>query len=397
MRLPLRSGGRHRFAVLTLAFALAAAVPAGPAAQASQCTSFRQGNLQEAVFTNVCLELQPGTYLLRSPLRIPPGHTLEGIPGEATRTILLASRASRWPATEGMVAPLIPRTGLNKPPAILLEHVTVDGNSGFNPATSTWARDGAGIGVTTDDMMLVDVTVTEARCDGLSVYSDNLLGTFSTVIVQSTVIRNGADCLPSSIPPGAGIYVVRPRHSQIGRLLISDDRIVDNDGPAIDIDGVSGGVVTGSVLSNLASYVSDSGRTWPYVGWAALSIVNASGWTVSGDVITEPMEPMARRGCATPGAPTGFRTAATAGILICAKQAPAESNVIGPNPLVEGRFGILVSGLRGHPATGNALQNNVVLSSHVACADHFGPGHNRWVGNVCHGAGDVAGLNPEYF
>ena len=70
-------------------FLLSGVAHAAEAATGS-CTSWSgQGNLQDVVRDETCVEIQPGTYVLTRYLVIPDGHTLPGNPSVARDDIVL--------------------------------------------------------------------------------------------------------------------------------------------------------------------------------------------------------------------------------------------------------------------------------------------------------------------
>lgn len=346
------------------------------------CHAWQKGveTLQQAVDRNACVSVPPGVHELTRHLKVPGGHTLRGAPGSARSDVVLrAKRTARWFPQIGLVKSAEP---FDRP--VVITGLTVDGNSQRKHSLQGRddVNDGAHVGISAPSMIVSDVEVRNARCVGISAYEARLeLNLFTTVVVGSTIHGNGFECLTQSAPPGAGIYI-HPVGDATDRVLISGNTIRDNDGSGIDLDGVDGGVLAHNTIVD--NSVVD--------GFAAISLVDASNWVVTGNTVSSPRA-RGKQNC--PGWPAGQ---GSAGLFVCARNRDVTGNTVVGNTFA-GYYGILVNRVKGH-ATGNVLRDNTVSSlGKVRCAEGNPLDANTWSGNNC-GTGPVATAfdePPVYF
>ncbi|MDP3712408.1 MAG: right-handed parallel beta-helix repeat-containing protein [Mycobacteriales bacterium] len=333
------------------------------------------GSLQLAVDTHQCVAVPRGTHVLDRALRVPGGHLLRGVEGAArNEVVLLARRNAPWPQEIGVVKSAPP---YERP--VTITGITVDGNSQRKHSLQGRAdvRDGAHVGISAPSMIVHDVEVRNARCVGISAYEDLVsLNLFTTVITVSTIHSNGFECTKAAAPPGAGIYI-HPVGDATDRVIISGNTIRDNDGSGVDLDGVDGGVLSGNTITDNSKVD----------GFAAISLVDASNWVISGNTASNPR---GRGKVNCPGGPAGSGASA---LFMCARNRDVTGNVVVGNSF-SSHYAILVNRVRGH-AVGNVLRDNTVSStSKVRCGEGNPVDANTWQGNNCQ-TGAVATASSE--
>lgn len=321
-------------------------------------------SLQEAVDRWQCVAVPKGVHELSSHLRVPGGHILRGVEGSnRAEVVLRAKRSAFWFEQIGMVKSAAP---YDRP--VTISGLTVDGNSQRQHRLQGRAgiRDGAHVGISAPSMIVHDVEVRNARCLGISAYENLIsLNLFTTVITGSTIHSNGFECTKQAAPPGAGIYI-HPVGDATDRVIINSNTIRDNDGSGIDLDGVDGGVLSGNTIMD--NGVVD--------GFAAISLVDASNWVISGNSVSHPKS---RGKVNCPGGPAG---SGGSGLFVCARNRDVTGNVIVGNSF-SSWYGILVNRVRGK-AIGNVLRDNTVASlGKVRCAEGNPVDANTWQGNNC--------------
>lgn len=385
---------RTRTVLASLPLALLALTPVAvalpglpyPTGVPEACSSWlpAAGTLQKAVDTYQCVAVPRGTHVLDRALRVPGGHVLRGVEGAArNEVVLLARRDAPWPEAIGVVKSAPP---YERP--VTITGLTVDGNSQRQHRFQGRAdlRDGAHVGISAPSMIVHDVEVRNARCVGISAYEDLVsLNLFTTVITGSTIHSNGFECTKSAAPPGAGIYV-HPVGEATDRVIISGNTIRDNDGSGVDLDGVDGGVLSGNTITDNATYD----------GFAGVSLVDASNWLISNNVVSNPR---GRGKVNCPGGPAGPGPSA---LFVCARNRDVTGNVIVGNTLTS-HYAILVNRTKGH-AIGNVLRDNTVTSTSKAkvtarCAEGNPVDANTWQGNNCRTGAVATAFSepPVYF
>jgi hypothetical protein len=359
-------------AVLALGTGASASALPAPGCHRWEPTAER---LHEVVLRHLCVEVPAGTHELDRIVSVPGGHVLRGAQGTTREQVVLrAKRSARWPVEIGMV-----KSGKPFDRPVVITGLTVDGNSRRDHRLQgkDGVRDGAHVGISAPSMVVHDVVVKNARCVGISAYEDLLsLNLFTTVVTQSEVTGNGFECASTSAPPGGGVYV-HPVGGATDRVVFQGNHVHGNDGSGFDIDGVDGGVLVGNRV--VGNSVVD--------GFAAVSLVDSSGWLVSGNTVEAPR---GRSKVNCPGGPAGK---GASGLFVCARTRDVTGNVVVGNTL-SGHYGVLVNRVHG-TAAGNVVRDNVVTSlGKVRCAEGNGEGANTWEGNTC-GSGSVATVSSE--
>ncbi len=323
---------------------------------------FRWNNqvpLQDAVDQHTCVVLQPGLWITRRQITLPAGHSLLG----SGRNVSILQAAAPWIGNGGanLSEAVIHNNGQ---PGVSVKYLTVDANYLAND----------GIGASGRDMTITAVTVQLARCDGIAIAAAGW------IIRDSVIQGNGAQCHTGV--PGSGIYVIRQEYDAgVYSPQILNNDLHDNSGPAIDIDQVRGGLISGNTIRANAA-------------WAAISL-NASGWTVVNNDISHPLS-------ADPTHPNHPECAVKhannlpAGISIC-RQPGADAamavqhNTISDNRIAAGH-GIRLLGADEINSTWlprfNTIRSNDLSGSQIGCLDDFEPGPgsvgaNVWAGNSC--------------
>ena len=198
-------------------------------------------------------------------------------------------------------------------------------------------------------------------------------------VANSRITGNGASTTCPS-PPGAGIYVAA-NNVAYGEYApkITDNEIISNTGPGVDIYNVGKGEFRRNVVQD-------------NTGWAGFSLLG-SNWTVADNTIVHPAggggQPW------VPSCSTGPSGAGSAAIFLCrdtsAGGLTTNNNVVTGNR-VSSYYGILLIG--NDEANQAAVPRNNTLSANtttgtVACADdnkRSGPTANSW-----------SGCKPVYF
>lgn len=329
------------------------------------------GNLNTVVQANTCVVVEPGTYTISYQVFIPGGHLLTGVAGLRDSTVLMADRSVSWSGTTGMIDTSAPYTEPSQ-----LSHLTVNGHSYQSRCPSYPCNDGANIGVSAPSMIMTDVRVLNARCNGVGAYQSLvLLNVFTTVITDSDIEGNGFNCEPSASPPGAGLYI-HPVTQATSRIEVTGTTIQNNAGPGAEIyQSFLGGMFTGNTVQNNQQ------------GYGAVSLTDSSNWTITNNVLQQPSGTPGKSNCTYP-ASTGSHGAA---VFLCAYDYNVTGNVIGPNVQVNGPYGIVASwnNTSGNRSSGNTFTGNVISAAYTGCIDHNAVGSNTWNGNNCQ-----AGLTP---
>lgn len=319
--------------------------------------------LQDAVNQNLCVEIQAGTWTTSVQISMKAGHTLTGQGTDATilRAVQPWIGNGQKPGTEAVVHN-------NGQPDVVIKNLTIDAN---NMATD-------GIGAHGRNMTVDSVRVTNARCDGIAIV------TSGWTVQRSTIENNGFACETTG-NPGAGIYIQRHDDDGYYRPRIVNNLIRNNGGPAIDVDRVWGGLISGNTLSG----------NW---GWAAVSLFG-SEWTVENNIIGHPLsanpEHFGHPECQVKRA-NNF----SAGISICQSEGAeaffAQNNTVLNNRVSAGHGIRLMGNDEINPAWTprfNRIQGNDTTGATVGCLDDFEPGQsmagqNTWLDNNCDGTPD---------
>ena len=374
--------------VLVAAILLSLVALAAPAAAAGTCHGWAGGgsaSLQQAMTQYACVQVQPGTWHVTAGVALPAGHTLTGRSGATKRTIIVADAPGAWGCCNGIVN-VNPRNPLTVSNAVVA-HLTLQ-----SAAHSV-------IGITGGLFTAQDVRILGAICNGASVYGPR------AVIENSYFYGNGYGSACPNSPPGAAIYVHVVPSDPIGGPVVKGSTFVHN-GPAIDVDSVSGGVVSND-------HFRDND------GWAAISLYRGSNWTITQNTIQQPRT--ASRGNQPGGnfsyqasCQTGPAGAHPAGIWLCensnAGGLVADHNTISGNTIAS-YYGVLLMGAddpgeggtpdvtpRFNSISGNVLSAPSLGGSVVGGADDYRPGQsasgvNTWTNNTC----GQATCGPVYF
>lgn len=314
--------------------------------------------VDEAIAANSCVYLGPGLYPMAAKYAMPAGHQVYGAgmgndPG--TATILQSAPGWYSNGMEGVIG------ARNSTDNVVISHLTLDANG-----LATYAVDAAGF--TADSDLLEN-----AYCNGVGIVALNV------VVKNSVISGNGFNC--PTAPPGAGIYL----HSSTsggsnGNAVITDNSIIDNGGPGLDDGGMNGGTLTGNTITG-------------NLNWAGVSLIDAQGWTVSGNTVDQPysndVQPYHPE-CSDGHMPSKHGSAA---ILLCdvSTSTATTGNTITGNT-VTGHYGLLVEGAPPYVPSGNSLTDNRVQDPGkrfwTGCADHdkSRARPNSWSGNTCNGS-----------
>ena len=377
------------FAVLLVAATvLSLAGFATPAAAAGTCHAWKGGgssSLQQALNAYGCVQVQPGTWHVNAGVALPAGHTLTGRPGATQKTIIVADAPGAWGCCNGIVN-INPRN----PPTVsnaVVAHLTLQ------------SAQHAVIGITGGLFTAQDVRILGAICDGISIYGPR------AIVQNSYFYGNGYGSACPNSPPGAAIYVHVVPGDPIGGPVVNGSTFVHN-GPPIDVDSVSGGVVANN------SFKEND-------GWAAIALYRGSNWSIAHNTIQQPRA--ASRGNQPGGnfsyqgaCQTGPSGAHPAGIWLCensnAGGLVADHNTISGNS-IGSYYGVLLMGAdepgeggspdvtpRFDSITGNVLSASWLGGTVVPGADDYRPGQsasgvNTWANNTC----GQAPCGPMYF
>lgn len=238
----------------------------------------------------------------------------------------------------------------------------------------------ASYGIGPKNYTLDGVTVKNTVCSALAVAGPGV------IVRNSVLMHNGYGCIEySGLELGAAIYGAYQGDSgSCFGPVIENNVITDSHGPALDMDGVWCGVVTGNFI-----YAND--------GWAGISLYGGSFWTIKDNVVSHPVirndlpNGPFHPHCASPTAPIGSMSAA---VYICqdtdALAHWSVVNTVSGNWLSSG-YGILLVGADEVSRTAVprfiTLTNNSTLGSLWGCADDYNPKwrrlRNAWTGNWC--------------
>ena len=315
--------------------------------------------LQDAIDQHACVVLQPGLWTTRRQITLPAGHSLLG----SGMSVSILQAAAPWigNGVDNLSEAVIHNNGQ---PGVVVKYLTVDANY--------LASDG--IGASGRDTTITAVTVRHARCDGIAIAAAGWT-------VQDSIIQgNGAQCHTGV--PGSGIYVKRQEYD-VGDYSpqILNNNLHDNSGPAIDIDQVQGGLISGNTLRANAA-------------WAAISL-NASHWTIVDNDISHPLsaDPVHPN---HPECAVKYANSLAAGISVC-RQPGADAallvqyNTISGNRIAAGHGVRLMGADEADPTwipRFNTIYGNDLSGSLVGCLDDFEPGlglvgANVWADNSC--------------
>lgn len=368
---------RGRIAAVLLAaglFLLTGWVTSGSASAASTCASWAgepNVSLQSAINANSCVTVQPGTWHLTNHLVLPAGHTLTGVAGKASSTILYADASSAWGCCTGMID-------------VNPKNSDTTANASIQYLTLKAARR-AVIGIGGGLFSTYHVRVLNTVCNGLSVYGPRVR------VDASTFTGNGYGPTCPNAPPGAAIYVHVVPGDPVGGPVVTNSTFTGN-GTPIDVDSVDGGQVSTSTFSG-----ND--------GWAGVALYRASSWAISRNSIQQPTTGSLGD---NPGGNWSYQTGCQFGpsgghpaaVWVCLNYDSdghrADQNKINGNSL-SSYYGILLMGLDDAAESGspqlapsaNLLKNNRVTSAVVPAADDHEAGgptpDNVWTGNTCAG------------
>ncbi|MFH1437984.1 MAG: right-handed parallel beta-helix repeat-containing protein, partial [Pseudomonadota bacterium] len=327
-------------------------------------------SLQDAVNAHACVEIQAGTFSIGSTVSMPANHELRGL--AVDRSILVPSSGFD---PEGDVAMIV----INQS-NVLLKKFAVDGSQGGQAKLDVVV-----LGAGTTGVVMEEMRIDGARCDGLSMGGDG------TIIRDSTLSNNGYNCPP--INKGSAIYAEGNVHIEGGQFSHAPQiigNVIENnpDGSGIDMAEVSDGVIRGNTIRHCGAN-------------GGISIYHGHGWVIEDNDISD------SGGWFNYGHPRceGPTSPATIGIKLCRDGDIAggtDNNTIRNNRSV-GYYGILLAGDdEAAPyivPRFNVLTGNDVMGSTVGCLDDFRPGQwedgdNAWSGNNCRG---TPGSGPDYF
>ncbi len=300
---------------------------------------------------------------------MPPGHTLRGVSKE---TSILRADPAKW--VFGCCDAILSDTKPNDPKAnpFRVESITLDGQG---VATH---------GVCCQGVMVKDSVLTNARCHALGVLGAGVVARSNQMLNSgkpNTVPGRGyIDCTSGKFGglfEAAGIFV-NGNGDDYG-TVIESNLIKGGYGPALQVEGVSGGVFKNNQARN-------------NLGWAAVSLYGASSWRIeNNDELFQPLDLAAdpyHADCA--GGPIGPKSA---GIVLCQDSvalATTDNQVIGNT--TNSSYGILSIGADGLEPRSNVFQDNVVSNSTFGCADDRAatePDQNTWSNNNCEGPADT--------
>lgn len=313
---------------------------------------------------------------MSEPIVMPSNHTLTGAGPARTR---LVADTSRWIFTGGdSVVASVDSVG------VVVSDFTIDASG-----VATYAVAARGMTVT-------GMELTNGRCSavGIAGYQMVIQGNSMTnnAVGREVPGRGYLNCASGGgggVAEGAAIYAegVAAEYAP----LIEGNHITGTYGPALDVNGVWGGIFRNNVVHDNAA-------------WAGVSLYGASHWQLIGNTVSHPADQPGQpyhRYCR--GGPNGAHAAA---IFIC--QDTDAGNLVSVGNLVQGNrassyYGILSVGAKELapylvPRL-NQYFNNDVRGSVVGCADNFAPSQwlsdtDSWRGNTCAG---VADSPPAYF
>lgn len=317
--------------------------------------------LQDAVNQYPCVEIQAGTWTTTVQISMPASHVLSG--QGMDRTILKAVEPWIGNGQNSDSEAVIHNNGQ---PDVVIRNLTIDANN-----TST-----DGIGAHGRNMTIDSVRVKNAKCDGIAVAAAGW-------VVQNSLIESNGLVCPTGLP-GGGIYVIRQEYDDgIYSPKILKNHVLGNGGPAIDIDGVHGGLISGNIIRDNRA-------------WAAISL-NAGRWTISDNDISHPQgaDPTHRN---HPECSVKHANNLSAGISVCHQieqswVAGVQNNVIASNRISAGHGIRLMGADETYPEwipRFNIVKGNDLTGSIVGCIDDFEPGQNLgglnlWEDNNCTG------------
>ncbi len=316
--------------------------------------------LQDAVNHYPCVEIQAGTWTTHVQISMPAGHVLAG--QGMDRTILKAEQPWIGNGQNSDSDAVVHNNGHSD---VMIRNLTIDAN---NTATD-------GIGAHGRNMTVDSVRVKNAKCDGIAVAASGWL-------VQNSLIEDNGFVCPTRLP-GGGIYVIRQEYDDgIYSPRILSNRVLRNGGPAVDIDGVQGGLIRGNVMRDNRA-------------WAAISL-NAGHWTIATNDINHPLSANPEH-FGHPECQVRRANDLSAGISICQPEGTeaflAQNNTVLNNRVSAGHGIRLMGNDESNPAwvpRFNTIQGNDVTGSTVGCLDDFDPGQNItgqniWLDNNCDG------------
>jgi hypothetical protein len=341
----------------------------------------KQIPLQTAVSQHTCVEVQPGTFTLSSPVAMEPGHTLRGVDAQ---TSILKADQSAWSfnCCDAMITDSLPATPEQNP--FRVQKLTLDGNG-----VATY-------NVCCRGYVVEDSVLERSRCSAIGAAGKGVTAKNNKMLMsaQPTNVpgKGTVSCATGGfggVAEGAAIYS-EAKALSLG-TVIDGNTIQQSFGPALDVNGAWGGAFKNNVVSDNTA-------------WAAVSLYGASNWLIENNQIShpagEPPQPY-HPYCAT--GPSGGHSA---GIFLC--QDTDTDNLVVNGNVISGNktssyYGILSVGadeLKPYWAPrNNTFKNNTVFGSTIGCADDFKPGQwqsdqNVWTGNDCGGS---ANTGPSFF
>jgi hypothetical protein len=338
------------------------------------------GALQAALDAHVCVEVQPGTFVLEAPVHAQPGATLRGISTDVS--ILVASNNWSFGCCDSMIADSLPADPTQNP--FKVQRLTLDG-----AGVATYNVCCRGYTVENSVLKRSRCSAIGAAGTGVAAIGNQMLESAQPTDVPGKGLVSCATGGFGGVAEGAAIYSEGKGNNYGTR--IEANVISGSFGPALDINGAWGGTFRKNIVS---------GNT----GWAAVSLYGASQWLIEDNQINhpanEPPQPY------HPYCATGPAGGHSAGIFLCqdkdADNLVTNDNIIRNNQSAS-FYGILSVGadeIQPYWAPRkNSFENNDVFGSHFGCADDFTPGQwfsddNLWSGNNCAG---TANTGPGYF
>lgn len=264
-------------------------------------------SLQQAVNNNTCVEIQAGTYDIggTQAISIPSGHTLTG-KGYTVSTLRLTS-VHDCPAPTYVSDPIIK---LENASNVTISNFRLTGSyqgvkksaAGITAAYSTAQSNN-------NNVVIENMQIDGVRCDGVS------LGGNGTILRNSIITDCGGQCnlaLPTACDSGygGGIYVAGRAYMYSFATVIQGNNIYQNQGTAVDIDGVDNG-----------QFISNS--VWSNGGFAGFGLYGGHNWDISDNLINN------SGGQYLMGHPDCNKGDRTIGILLCADNNPVGSPYYG--------------------------------------------------------------------
>lgn len=318
-------------------------------------------SLQNAVNTYECVQMAKGVFTLTTSLYFnTPNHILKG--SGIDQTIIKAASTSYTNWSEPVIS-----TGQGAGYVVTVTNFTIDANGSTNCYNCTGY--GASFGIGYGGVMVDHMKLTGGRCGGAAVNGQGMIIQYS--ILTQNGYHNGVPNLQDSecntTPPSSGLYVVGSYNSNPS---IHDNQIFSNNGMGMDNDSSYGGFFDHNTMYNNA-------------GWAAISLYQASNWTITNNTISQPSNAYYPY---HPDCNSGAQ-AHPAAIRLCGESSNfrANHNVI-QNNTVSSWFGILLIGSDGYEPRFNQITGNDPAGSNVYCADDYSeglPDSNLWSGNNC--------------